>query len=174
MPPKTRPERAPENICCANRKPTSASGGKNVYFLLLRSVSQLRANPQHLAALGGNLRGATSASARGGLQAAGSSEEDSAKAAVHQGGAVATQSVNSSFILLSTAQVLLNNQRKGTISCRALLDNGSQSCLISCEACQKLNLNVSKTRMPVTGIRRRVDKHKGPSPSDCQSRSRQV
>ena len=37
--------------------------------------------------------GATSASAQGGLQAAGSSGEDSARAAVHQGGAVATHSI---------------------------------------------------------------------------------
>lgn len=57
-----------------------------------------------------------------------------------------------SFVLLSTAHIFVYDSTGSPVSCRALLDNGSQSCFLTSQLCSRLNLKHTKVNIPVTGI----------------------
>ncbi|XP_023311029.1 uncharacterized protein LOC111691852 [Anoplophora glabripennis] len=56
-----------------------------------------------------------------------------------------------SEILLSTALVLIKDKFGKSHECRALLDSGSQSNFLTKELCDRLQLSVRKTNVPVAG-----------------------
>lgn len=54
--------------------------------------------------------------------------------------------------LLSTATVLILNNQNAWVKCNALLDNASQSNLMSQNLCEKLNLTYEKINIPLSGV----------------------
>lgn len=61
-------------------------------------------------------------------------------------------SYNNIFSLLSTAQVYIYDVHGNPITCRVLLDNGSQSSFLTAHLCRKLQLPTNKIKLPVVGI----------------------
>ncbi|KAJ8947751.1 hypothetical protein NQ318_018013 [Aromia moschata] len=57
-----------------------------------------------------------------------------------------------SYVLLSTAIVQLEGNKGNKITCRALLDSGSQSNFIVSNLAQRLGTRITKINWPVTGI----------------------
>lgn len=70
----------------------------------------------------------------------------------NKSGALVNFSYNNIFALLSTAQVYIYDKHGNPILCRALLDNGSQSCFLTEDLWQKLQLPADKIKLPVIGI----------------------
>lgn len=63
-----------------------------------------------------------------------------------------SNNVDNSMVLLATANILIKNESQQYVSCRALLDGGSQSNFITSELVQKLNLQTEKVKFPISGI----------------------
>ncbi|UYV64467.1 hypothetical protein LAZ67_3000849 [Cordylochernes scorpioides] len=57
-----------------------------------------------------------------------------------------------SFVLLSTATIMVMNQQGKYQPCRALIDTASQATLITTDCLKKLNLEPSRTRVELAGI----------------------
>lgn len=72
---------------------------------------------------------------------------------------VATTNVNHTTIILKSSQVLLStavvkvlNCKGQLVPCRAVLDNGSQSCLITSNYVNELGIEQFYTRIPICGV----------------------
>lgn len=62
------------------------------------------------------------------------------------------ESSNVSQVFLSTAVVIVQNHHGHQVTCRMLLDSGSQSNFITEDLCQRLKLNRKNVNIPVSGI----------------------
>ncbi|XP_066157628.1 uncharacterized protein, partial [Euwallacea fornicatus] len=71
---------------------------------------------------------------------------------------LASASLGNNQVLLSTAIILIVDERGNWHKCNALLDSGSQSNLISESLCKKLNLGCKKIQIPLSGISQVVTK----------------
>ncbi|KAJ8913119.1 hypothetical protein NQ315_006037 [Exocentrus adspersus] len=63
---------------------------------------------------------------------------------------------NNKLVLLSTAQILIHDRRGAIYTCRAILDSGSQSNLITRNLCDKLNLEKQEICIPITGVNQTI------------------
>ncbi|UYV62714.1 hypothetical protein LAZ67_2001673 [Cordylochernes scorpioides] len=61
-----------------------------------------------------------------------------------------------SFVLLSTATIMVMNHQGKYQPCRALIDTASQATLITRDCLKKLNLEPSRTRVELAGIRGQI------------------
>lgn len=61
-----------------------------------------------------------------------------------------------SLVLLSTALVLVNDSMGNPVTCRALLDSGSQSSFITQKMHDRLNTPTHETKIPISGINQQI------------------
>ncbi|XP_066152186.1 uncharacterized protein, partial [Euwallacea fornicatus] len=69
-----------------------------------------------------------------------------------------SSNVDRSQVLLSTANILIADEKGNWHKCNALLDSGSQSNLISKSLCRKLDLSFKRISMPLSGISQTITK----------------
>ncbi|XP_066260795.1 uncharacterized protein [Euwallacea similis] len=81
-----------------------------------------------------------------------SQDQDDARHRVDYSLTLASASLERDQVLLSTANILIADEKGEWQKCNALLDSGSQSNLMSERLCRKLNLSFKRINMPLYGI----------------------
>ncbi|XP_066261328.1 uncharacterized protein [Euwallacea similis] len=81
-----------------------------------------------------------------------SQDQDDARPWVDYSLTLASASLERDQVLLSTANILIADEKGEWQRCNALLDSGSQSNLMSERLCRKLNLSFKRINMPLYGI----------------------
>jgi hypothetical protein len=75
-------------------------------------------------------------------------------------------------VLLSTALIYVKNDKNNFHECRALLDVGSQSNIITESLAKKLNLNLSNNNISIQGINQKIITSKQSTTVTIKSRKR--
>ncbi|XP_066252670.1 uncharacterized protein [Euwallacea similis] len=81
-----------------------------------------------------------------------SQDQNDARHRVDYSLTLASASLERDQVLLSTANILIADEKGEWQKCNALLDSGSQSNLMSERLCRKLNLSFKRINMPLYGI----------------------